>query len=190
MQIAVDGMGQAGNSAGLNQCFQHISIVAFSPTRRPAAQTRQLMVLRRRLYQAIDMVQKGRHRAGVLFSSRHTIAFLRAATEDVASLRSEANPIEVSRRSNPVAPDLSLHLTNFFKGFDDGVALEQLAIPAAASSLILDQYPPGMHRKRRETTVVEYDITKLMLRFPCRRCFRCAIPWCMHANSQRPRFAP
>lgn len=51
-----------------------------------------------------------------------------------------------------MACDLASHLAGFLKAARDVSAIERSAVPAAASSFILDHYPPGMHRKHRTPT--------------------------------------
>lgn len=150
MQVAVDRMTQPGDPASLRAHFQYINIAALSPTTKPAWERKQLMALRRRLYQAVELAQRERCRAGLLFSMRHTVSLLQLAAEGAcAQPRSPLDLIEMSRRSRPVAPDLARHLTDFLKDSYGSAAIERSAVPAVASSLILDHNPPGMHRKPR-----------------------------------------
>ena len=149
MQAARDRMTQPGDPASLRAHFQHINIAALSPTRKPAWERKQLMALRRRLYQAVELVQRERCRAKLLFSVRHTVTLLQAAAEATCGQpRSPIDLVEMSRRSRPVASNLALHLADFFKDAHGNAAVEQSAAAAVASSFILDHYPPGMHRKR------------------------------------------
>lgn len=141
VQSAVEGM------TGLNY-FEQVRIVTFSPSHSAMWQRRQILMLRRRLFQAIDLAQERRRHAGSLFSACHLAAFIQAAADGLSELpHAPMDVIKTSRRTNPVASDLSVHLTNWFKQFDDHGVLERFAIPLASSSIILDNYPSGMHRK-------------------------------------------
>jgi hypothetical protein len=148
MQRAVESIGRPGDTLAIPGHFQRVTIVTFAPSRSATWRRRQITTLRRKLFEALDTVQESRRRTDSLFAARHTAAFLQDAA-DAAGAASYA-PVDViksGRQSNPVAPDLSTHLTNWLTQFDDGVALERVAIPTVSSSLVLDQYPPGMHRK-------------------------------------------
>ena len=148
MQKAVETIVRLGAPPAVPGLFQRVTIVTFTPSRSAAGQRRQLTILRRKFFETLDTVQESRRRMGALFAARHTVAFLQAAVDGVDALPyAPVDVIRAARQSNPVASDLSLHLTNWLTQFDDDFPLERVAIPLTASSLILDQYPPGMHRK-------------------------------------------
>lgn len=148
MQKAVETMVRPDAPLAIPGHFQRVTIVAFAPSRSAVWQRKQLTMLRRKFFEALDTAQDSRRRTGALFAARHTVAFLQAAVDGVDALPyAPVDVISAARQSNPVASDLSLHLTNWLTQFDDDFALERVAIPMTASSLILDQYPPGMHRK-------------------------------------------
>ncbi len=148
MQMIIDDMMRPDESTGLAGYFHHISIIAVSPTTKAAWLRKQVMFLRQRLYQTIESIQGVRKDTGYDLSASHTVDLLQtAAREGCVASNSPLNFIEVARRSNPVPKNFSTHLANFFKAFPESDMLRQLAIPLVASSLIMDQYPPDMHRK-------------------------------------------
>lgn len=143
----------AVNTASLNDYFQRIRIVTVCRrtrklrSRSVKMKPKQCLALRREMLRSLDIIQKSRVEAGMLFSARHTVEFLCTASESVT--RSCCEPFDYinrSRNSNPIATDMAKHLTTFLCHFNDE-NMKQFALPHIASSIILDQYPPGMHRK-------------------------------------------
>ncbi|PTB40407.1 hypothetical protein M441DRAFT_70208 [Trichoderma asperellum CBS 433.97] len=141
----------AVNAASLNDYFQRIRIVTVCRrtrklrSRNVKMKPKQCLALRREILRSLDIIQQSRLMAGMLFCVRHTVEFLYTASEIVT--RSSCEPFDYinrSRDNNPIATDFVKHLTTFLCYFDDE-NMKQLALPHIASSIILDQYPPGMH---------------------------------------------
>jgi hypothetical protein len=104
--------------------------------------------LKERLMSASDQVRSARMASRALFSAQHLAAFLdHACSHFGASLKKPFNPIETSRLDYPPAPDLKEHLTNFLVKIKSPQELKSFAIPVIASSILLDNYPPEMHRE-------------------------------------------
>lgn len=146
MKLAIENLKFGGYS--LHDQFLRVEIMTLSPSRNSLWQKRQITRLRQRVFHMTRVAQEARQRTGSLFSARHATALMQLAADDVdGSLQLPIDFIVASRKYNPVASDLSSHLINWFKQYDNVDALERIAVPAAASSFILDQYPPGMHRE-------------------------------------------
>lgn len=77
----------------------------------------------------------------MLFSACHFAAFL-----DHVCSRFAFNFIGTARLSNPAAADLKAHLANLLQKINTREKMRS-AIPLVASSLLLDNYPPDMHRE-------------------------------------------
>lgn len=169
----------AVNAASLNDYFQRIRIVTVRRrtrklrSRNVKTKPKQCLALRREILQSLDIVQKSRLTAGMLFSARHTVEFLCIASEIVT--RSSCEPfdyIKRSRDSNPIAKDMAQHLTTFLCHCDEN-NMTRFALRHIASSIILDQYPPGMHRKlaNHYLSLFQCDLrTKSLSRFQAHRC--------------------
>lgn len=85
------------------------------------------------------------------------------------------NFVRSSRRTNPAATDHATHLLRLFEHFDgdddSGGSWQRAAIPLAASSFVLDHYPPGMHRRDRRMSSVS-GTNSFALDFDPRAVFR------------------
>jgi hypothetical protein len=82
-----------------------------------------------------------------LFTSRHFAAFFYYARQyAVGSSKDPFNFITSSRQESPVAEGLPEHLVNFLRNMQSSRQVQEFAVPAIASSFVLDNYyPPSMH---------------------------------------------
>jgi hypothetical protein len=148
----------AETSIDVRDRFRGVRVVSLSAQRRGVGRRQRHAKgpwdgVRDEVLRASDLTQRARRGSSSLFSARHLAAFLQHAAENVPdTLRAPFDFIRASRMWNPVAPDLEMHLANFLRGFRSPEAIKDVAVPVVASSLILDQYPPGMHRKRTPHT--------------------------------------
>ncbi|KAI0191347.1 acyl transferase/acyl hydrolase/lysophospholipase [Astrocystis sublimbata] len=91
-------------------------------------------------------VRHNRQRARNLFSVRHCNALFNRAFHGVgSSSRVPFDCLRAARQDLPVSPDMSSHLINFAMLVKSAERLRDFAAPVVASSILLDQYPPGMH---------------------------------------------
>ena len=96
---------------------------------------------------ASNHVRLVRKESRILFSAQHLGAFLSQACAHFAeSPRESFNFIQASRIDNLPALDLKEHLTRFLLKINSLLDLRSFAVPLIASSLLLDNYPPDMHR--------------------------------------------
>ncbi|KAL7940049.1 acyl transferase/acyl hydrolase/lysophospholipase [Trichoderma barbatum] len=144
-------MEKAFNATFLGDHFQRVRVVTVClitrklRSRSVKTKPKQCIPLLKEIIKSLDMVQQSRSIAGTLFSARHLVEFLfMASNNDIRSSREPYNCIKYSRIYNPISTEFSSHLTEFLSHFDDE-ALQDFALPHAASCIILDQYPPGMH---------------------------------------------
>lgn len=100
--------------------------------------------LHRHIRKASDRMRHKRADRGLLFSATHHMAFSEIAF-DYLLLTEQSDFIKASRLRNPVAADLTHHLTNFVDQVQSAQDLATFAAETIASSFLLDQYPPGMH---------------------------------------------
>jgi hypothetical protein len=125
-----------------------VDVVALFPAGAMSAEARH-RVLRERLMQASDRVRKTRQDSRSLFSTTHFTAFLESACRHLSSDVAEPfNFVRAAREHNPVAGDLDQHLENFLSHIKSSDELTGFAVPAIASSLLLDNYPPNSHCKK------------------------------------------
>jgi hypothetical protein len=106
------------------------------------------------LMDASDQVRSARMDSGTLFSAHHLAAFLRYACSHFAqTLKEPFDFIRTSRLDNPPAVDLENHLTNFLLKIKTPQELKSFAAPLISSCLLMDSYPPDMHREIKLSTI-------------------------------------
>lgn len=128
-------------------CFSNIRILRLLPDGKISSLARHRR-LKEVLMETSDQVRLARKDAGTLFSAAHFAAFTcRAIDHFVAAPETAFNFIRASRRDNPPAKDLTQRLTRFLTKVETLEELKTFAIPHIASTILLDNYPPGMHRK-------------------------------------------
>jgi hypothetical protein len=119
--------------------------------RRSGGQTRRWQVLSSELSKALETSRQARRRSDSIFSVHHLAHFLQYAASVALSVTAEPfSFVKVSRLHRGIAPDLSDHIRNFLGKFELLKTFQQVAVPLIASSLLLDHYSPGMHRKLPE----------------------------------------
>ncbi|CAM1503442.1 Fc.00g082180.m01.CDS01 [Cosmosporella sp. VM-42] len=103
--------------------------------------------LDRRILGCLKANQVRRRQLGHLFSAAHTVEFLRASADRIGTLAWEPfDFVKASRIYHPVPSGLEEHLRNFLNQIHARkLPMREFAIPMTASSLVLNQYPPGMH---------------------------------------------
>jgi hypothetical protein len=154
--LVVDGRERAGlrrvmsqMSPDENQALagQFLGVRIVSTTAKAWARGRRTKAVRRELLRALKCGFEERSTSGYLFSSPHFIAFLCAGAESVSETKVRPfDFITASREGNEVSEDLASHLTNFLK-HHAGTPTLHVALRLVASSFILDNYPPHMHRR-------------------------------------------
>lgn len=165
-------MENALNATSLGDHFQRIRVVTVClrtrklRSRNVKTKPKQCIPLRKEILRSLDIVQQDRLMTGILFSARHTVEFLFTASQN--AIWSSWEPFDFIKRSrsdNPVSAEFSSHLAEFFRHFDDKT-LKQFALPHVASSIILDQYPPGMHCKHAKHAPYHFFAVYLKLNLP------------------------
>lgn len=97
--------------------------------------------------QKAALVRQMRRDARLLFSVYHFNGLFDRRLESVNLLsESPYNYIEAARQDFPVSTDITTHFANFLDLFPSAEELHQIGAPVIASSILLDHYPPGMHR--------------------------------------------
>jgi len=115
--------------------------------------------LKERLRVDLDQVRKNREDARSLFTMVHFAAFLSSAFDHFSNIEGPFDFIKASRVYNPVAPDLEEHLSHFLKHVRSPDKLTGFAAPVIASSLVLDNYPPGAHRRSSPSPLYGLTVT-------------------------------
>lgn len=96
----------------------------------------------------VQAVREKRQQARALFSVRHfNELFNRAFSSLDSSPDSIFDCLLAARQDLPVAPDMASHFVNFMELIPSAQRFHEFAAPVIASSIILDQYPPDMHRR-------------------------------------------
>ena len=127
--------------------FADINVVSLFPAGTMSAKARHRH-LKERLMSASDQVRTMRDEMRYLFSATHFGALFRyACTHFAETIERPFRPIKASKTYNPVARDLDEHLSTLLKHIRTPLALTEFAVPIIASSILLDNYPPGAHSK-------------------------------------------
>jgi hypothetical protein len=127
--------------------FADVHVVALLPHDDVSNEARHRR-LKEYLLNVSDQVRWARSNTNTLFSARHFAAFFQyACTHITTTLEEPFDFIRTSRLENAVATDLKEHLSNFLLNITTPESLKRFAIPIIASSILLDNYPPGMHCK-------------------------------------------
>lgn len=89
--------------------------------------------------------------AGLVFSVQHMNALFERFFESAGST---AGPslIQAARKDFPVKRDMWQHISNFLGALTYAQDLSNLGAEVVASSILLDNYTPEMHRKNVEAT--------------------------------------
>lgn len=139
---------RAETSIDVMHCFVGIRLISLARTQHRRAQYGSpWRKLCNELLSVSRLVRQTRMDTSYLFSARHLAGFLQHATLCATeAVQPPFDFIRASRIGNPVAIDLENHLARFSKYVESVDDLKGFALPMIASSLILDHYPPGMHR--------------------------------------------
>lgn len=130
--------------------FQEVRVVSISGhwprTRRSIRHCCRWDRLRRELGICLKASHRARMNARTLFSARHLVEFLHHVAKCANILSMEpVDYITISRKDYSVPLDVEVHLLNFVQHVDSLASLKLHAFPIIASSLILNNYPPGQH---------------------------------------------
>ena len=111
----------------------------------PLARFRRLKEL---LWRQMDEMRNVRLRSRCLYSAVHLNKFFQmAVSQTAASVLRPFNFVTASRLGNEVGPDHADHLKSFFRlGVDHGLSNDIMG-RFIASTILLDAYPPRMHRE-------------------------------------------
>lgn len=123
-----------------------IRVVSLEPEKSLSAKARYRS-LRDLLLHSSSKVRKERQASRYLFSLNHFAAFFKTAFEHFAQKPGAFDFIKASRLHNPLAIDYFQHLSNFIHGIGSSKGVMEFGTPAIASSILLDNYPPGCHRE-------------------------------------------
>ena len=129
--------------------YQHVStitLVSLLPKGAISADARYRRV-KECIMKCSDAVRQTRETKRALCSATHLAAFMKGASEHEDCLHSSFDFVQASRAHNPIATDLSEHISNFLKHITSSNQLTTFAAPMLASTLLLDSYPPDTHSK-------------------------------------------
>lgn len=125
----------------MDDCFPHVSFLR-------VPQGHSLSAVRPTLAEHAHSVRQERRAARALFSVQHfNILFVRAFNQAGAALDIAFDCLLTARNDVPVAPNMGSHFDSFTKQISSAKKLRDFVAPVIASSISLDQYPPGMHCK-------------------------------------------
>lgn len=126
--------------------FSNIQVLSLLPRDKISSKGRH-RTLKEALLNASDQVRAARLSLRSLFSARDFSAFFDYAWSHLAATSNEPfDFILTSRADNEVPPHVGKHLVSFLQRIKSLRWLRNFAIPVIASSILLDSYPPNVHR--------------------------------------------
>lgn len=129
----------------LGSLFSGIRVLVFPYELSTSSSTREPHILRSRLLQESQDMQKRRRAAKVAFSCEHFKSLFHFALNHFAThISTPFSFIDASRQPNPVPLEIASHITNFIKLVSPS-SLISFAVPIVASALCFNSFPPSMH---------------------------------------------
>lgn len=142
----------------LKTCFPKVSC-------RRIPETDHFGAVRQILAEHAKAIRRERQAARSLFTVQHfNSLFDRAFKQAGGTLPFSFDCLLAAREDFPVAPSMEIHFENFTKQIVSARQLRDFAAPVIASSIVLDQYPPGMHRTYPNILVVDFPADFLSFR--------------------------
>ena len=104
--------------------------------------------LKETLVGELDKAYEARVEVSAIFSARHLAAFFDRASRDVLAGTEDAFDFVVaSWKDNPVGLHFADHVCTFVQLCRHGSIPEGMVVSFIASAILMDSYPPGMHRE-------------------------------------------
>lgn len=121
--------------------FSCLSVLSIPPNKH------RHQILLEHISRAVAEMQKRRKGTRNLFSLQHFAALFRPACDQFSSLKTTEyfNFVEFSRLRNPAPHAFTQHLTEFLGQLTSKMDIINSGVPLIASSILLDNNPPGMH---------------------------------------------
>ncbi|KAI1510411.1 Patatin phospholipase [Pyrenophora tritici-repentis] len=124
--------------------IQHVILPANS---RKIPLSRRYLSLKKTMLSDIEMVRNSREASQRLYSAYHLNVFFELALRHVATCTTPPfNFILATRQCNRIEDDLWNHLQSFLELCTVNYVPKEAALEYMASALMLDSFPPGMHR--------------------------------------------
>ena len=157
-----EGLHYNLHQTDLVKFFSSITLLYLADERISSlARHRRLKELIQRQTEEIRHIKQS---AGCLFSALHLNCFFTDAVKHTAWTVTEPFDFLVSsRRTNPVATDHS-HLREFLRLSRQQRFSYRFYTPILASSLLLDAYPPDMHRESPSSGITGWQLTSFRFR--------------------------
>ena len=129
-----------------SEVFSSLNVVNLLAKLRPNSQT-QFGALKEVLGQELQTARFARISSSAMFSCIHLKAFFGKAVQRFVQ-RPEArfDFLRASRDENPVNPELPDHIDTFMSFSRDHKFPDGIPVPFVASAILLDSFPPDMHR--------------------------------------------
>jgi len=129
--------------------FGSIQRVVLPADDRKTLSCSRFFKLKKVLDSSVELVRKGRHASKTLYSAYHLNILFNSALVHVATCASTPfNFILATRQWNRIHDHLWLYLRDFVRLCAANRINQEAALEYVASALVLDSFPPGMHRKR------------------------------------------
>lgn len=128
--------------------FNSVQRVVLPKESRKTMSASRFFRLKKVIDSNVKMVRKGRDTSKTLYSASHLNAFFELALEHVATCASiPFNFIIASRQRNRIEKNLRANLRHFLALCTTNHVSKEATLKHIASALMLDSFPPGMHRK-------------------------------------------
>ena len=144
--LTMEGLQQGLHHDSLKKFFSSTKVLHLAAEQlSPLARFRRLKELLRR---EMDEMRNIRRSLGCLYSALHVSSFFHMAVAHTASSLTERfDFVLASRRDHEVQPDFADHLSRLLRVGESRQAPRDALMTFAASSILLDAYPPNMHGK-------------------------------------------
>lgn len=137
--------------------FSHFSSIHIIALPSPKSSNRTWKALRTRLLLVSEEVHSRRAMAKVAFSAIHFKSFFHLACDHFSKdIVRPFSFITASRLSNPVSVKIPEHVSAFVRQVRSVEQLHTIGVPVIASALVLDAFPPEMHRQSTESVMIVY----------------------------------
>jgi hypothetical protein len=115
---------------------------------RKALPSSRFSTLKKSIFSSIEIMKKSRSRSKMLYSAYHLNLFFESALCHVAKCASPPfNFVLATRQCNRIEDHLWLYLRNFLRLCAASHVSREATLEYMASAIMLDSFPPGMHRK-------------------------------------------
>lgn len=144
--------GKCVTEANINIALSYHRIDAINLTlnrKVKSRQRRQWSRFRREVIDSVNSMHYEKHLKHRLYSFKHLVAYMKAATDAIESTDMPFDFLAVSRKHFPVSQEAEACFSDFIDRIESMEQIHLFAVPVLASCILFDHYRRGMHCKFR-----------------------------------------